>query len=218
MSVYENLVNHTGFWDVKTHCDVNDISYAITSWQSYDECAYHIDLFKSKNDAIDYLMDYIGCNRTPDEYEIGDDGQLRYKLDPIHYAPLLKEEDGQLYYYNYAYYIEDRQLLFDPRKFVDPPTTKEELRQFLMDGHMLEINWNDAPCEYQIGNMLIARVVMDDQKEVSVSYLPVWSHHKCSLEYLSNLKHGVNWGRYYDKSEDEYVIFKQVLLKPTTNP
>lgn len=207
-NIYDKVCQDKQRAKVTTHCSPYDIAFAMTSWDAASMCNV-VDFFETRYDAIEYVMELIGAKRSIDDYNVDHNGTLTFKSNPKLYRPLVEQKDGKLYLHRVSYNHERTSLLFDPDKYINPPRTKQELRKFLANGFSLTVSWDDIPAVYNISNMMLVRVVMDGEKEVSVGYRPVTDQEQYTCPKVYN---GPNKGRYYNEDTNEYFVFRSIML------
>lgn len=104
--------------------------YVCTEWDGY----YNYVFFETKKEAINYACnDVLGFDRG-----LPLDGSLRF----------IEEYQGDLYHQQMIYDHDENNLMF--KNMVNPPKTKNELRQMIIEGFPVNLPTNET---VYVGNM-----------------------------------------------------------------
>jgi len=200
MSLFDSMKKLDNMY-TKVHCDPDKAKYYLFTYDDVNGTSF-FEFFPSKEEAVDYLLEHIGCNCSLEDFEIGDKNHLypKNKSGPNCFT---EEKDGQLYHH-WVYYDHDKYaLLFDPDDYENPPSTKSELHEFIKTGNVLCTNWaTRAPVYHYVGNVLVK---MDCDGKVSKYYPPYMD---TTMKSCMNYEIG---GKYIGEMGETYT-FKNIVL------
>jgi len=126
------------------HCKADQSKYYSAAFDNVNNMFYY-DFFPTKREAVDHICEKLGCNKTVKDFE----------EDESH-GNFTEEKDGKLYCHWVYYEHTMNNLLFDPVKYVNPPKTKDELRQYFEDGNQVTAHWGTrAPVDCCVNNILL---------------------------------------------------------------
>jgi hypothetical protein len=203
--VFDNLKKKRGV-TVKFECLPENAKYYYVD-SDFNNGLRYFAFFNTKKQAVDYFMRIFNVNRTIEDYNIDERGYIEPKSDLVK-GGFIEEKDGKLYYHGIRYTHYDTDLLFNPKQYVNPPKTIEELRTYIEDGHVLHFGGR-GPADYLVNNVLYAGEYVNCDGFEQICYEPL----KTSSSYEKFFDETLRETLHHHVESEKDMAFRSVAIR-----